>query len=916
MKSPILLLISAVSVCLTMNSQVITSSPEVLQVSSDDVIIYFHADQGGGNLKGTASTTSLYAHTGVTADGKQWQYVVADWNTNLSKCQLQYVSEDLWQLYIGDIRQFYGISDSDIDISQLNFVIRNENGSKQTEDLFYDVQPDGFQVSLSSNLTGNVVNASTGSVTFTVDASETATISLSINGTTIATQTGTQLTYSYTFPSVGDYLVEATASNNDETVTRSLYICYAQNSQQATYPGGVPQMGTVVNSDGSVTFCIAAPDKSDVVIVGSWNDYIVTNSQVMNYQDYEGARYFWTTLSDLDNATMYPYYFIIDSQYNVGDPYAKLVLDPWNDGELSEVFPNLPDYPKDKIQGVPLAVYQGNINDYEWKITDFKGADANNLIIYELLFRDFTGTEGAADANGTVQQAITKLSYLKTLGINAIELMPIMEFNGNDSWGYNTNFYFAPDKAYGTPDDYKEFIDLCHQNDIAVILDIVFNQSDGLHPWYMMYQPEDNPFYNSTAPHAYSVLNDWNQGYALVQQQWTDALKYWLTEYKVDGFRFDLVKGLGDNSSYSSSTETATNGYNQSRIDRMIALQETVESVNPNAYFINEDLAFAEEENAMAQYGQLNWANVNDAGCQFAMGYQSGSNLNRFYAPNDSSRLWGSTVSYLESHDEQRLAYKVQTWGVSGVTDNDAATCQRLGSAAAQMILSPGAHMIWMFSEIGNSQNTKTTDGNDTSPKIVNWDLLNNDDNKGLYDSYCQLIALRNNNPELFSEDASFTMACNYSDWNNGRWLYSVSADKTKELYTLINPNTSGSLTISNVPFLTSGSSDYVIVSQSYGSDPTFDVSAKTVTVPANCYVSIANNSVTEINEITADSLTEFKAWGKQGSIVLENVESIVEIFSLDGRKVAESIRSGSIPVASGIYVVRHAGKSVKVVVR
>lgn len=100
-----------------------------------------------------------------------------------------------------------------------------------------------------------------------------------------------------------------------------------------------------------------------------------------------------------------------------------------------------------------------------------------------MLFRDFTGTEGEANGNGTVRKAIEKIPYLKGLGINAVELMPIMEFNGNNSWGYNTNFYFAPDKAYGTHEDYKEFIDKCHEEGIAVILDIVFNQSDGLHPW-------------------------------------------------------------------------------------------------------------------------------------------------------------------------------------------------------------------------------------------------------------------------------------------------------------------------------------------------------------------------------------------------------------------------------------------------
>lgn len=217
--------------------------------------------------------------------------------------------------------------------------------------------------------------------------------------------------------------------------------------------------------------------------------------------------------------------------------------------------------------------------------------------------------------------------------------MPIMEFNGNNSWGYNTNFYMAPDKAYGSPTDYKDFIEECHRNGIAVILDIVFNQSDGLHPWYQMYSISSNPFYNQTAPHEYSVLNDWNQGNPLVQQQWTDALKYWLTEYNVDGFRFDLVKGLGDNDSYTIAG--GTEQYNQSRVDRMKRLHAVIKSVKPDGIHINEDLAGSKEETALGEDGQMQWANINDASSQFTMGWDDGNNdIRRFLATDDGGRPW------------------------------------------------------------------------------------------------------------------------------------------------------------------------------------------------------------------------------------------------------------------------------------
>ena len=329
-------------------------------------------------------------------------------------------------------------------------------------------------------------------MTFKVGATKESDITLSINGEVIGEALSAKtLVQEYTFSGPGNYEVKAVAKAGDDKAERVEMYCYASDSQQAGYPGGTPKMGPVKNSDGSVTFCLGAPGKSSVILVGEWNGYQVSNEHVMNYTDVDGMRYFWVTVKGLDNDRMYGYYFLVDGSKKVGDPYARLVLDPWNDKYLAtDVFPGLPQYPDDKIQNVPIAIYQGSINDYDWKVENFKGVDSSDLIIYELLFRDFTGTEGKALGDGTVRGAIEKIPYLKKLGVNAIELLPIMEFNGNISWGYNPNFYFAPDKAYGTPDDYKEFIDICHQNGMAVISrHWMFNQSDGLHPWYQMYQP-------------------------------------------------------------------------------------------------------------------------------------------------------------------------------------------------------------------------------------------------------------------------------------------------------------------------------------------------------------------------------------------------------------------------------------------
>jgi 1,4-alpha-glucan branching enzyme len=911
-------LVSLLFIALGARAQIITTSPAVLQESSTGVVIYYHADQGNKGLANQPSSDPIYAHTGVITNkstgSSDWKYAPT-WGNNADKYKLTYVSENLWQLEIGDIRSYYGISDASESVKQLAFVFRNAGCSKEGKtasggDIFVDVAEEGLRVSISADIDGNLVKEDHKNVTFTANASKTATISILVNGTSVASQDNvTTLSHTYNFVNNGTYTITASATAAGETVTDEITLTYPKSSEAKEYPGGTPKMGCVRNADGSVTFCLAAPRKSGAILVGSWDDYKVLESNTMYYQDNESNRYFWITVSGLNSTDQYPYYFLVDG-VGVGDPYAKLILDPYYDKYIStDVYPNLPAYPTQKVgsESIPLAVYQENINDYDWKVKNFSGVDKSSLLIYELLLRDFTGTEGESNGNGTLRAAMEKLDYIKTLGMNAVELLPVTEFNGNQSWGYNPNFYFAPDKAYGTPDDYKAFIDACHSRGMAVILDMVFNQSDWLHPWYQLYSgTADNPFYNASAPHAYSVLNDWNQDNALVQRQFEDCLKYWLKEYKVDGFRFDLVKGLGSNSSYPNSGDSATNQYNGTRVSRMKALHAAMSEVNPNAYCINENLATAKEENEMAEDGELNWANVNSQGGQYAMGYSSDSALARFYAPKDSSRTWGSTVSYLESHDEERIAYMQNQNAVSGVKGSIAASMGRIGSAMAQMILAPGAHMIWQFSELGNFESTKNASGNSTDNKKVNWSLFDNETRKGLYTSISELNGIRNKNTDLFAQTASFSSQCESLNWGEGRFIYATTANK--ELVCVVNPNTSGENTFS-VSFRSSSNGNYQILSKTYNTNPTFDAANGTVTLPANSYVVIANMDVTKVENISATD-ADAKVFGGEGCIVVEGSYDSVSVYNVAGQ------RFGGLRVPAGIYIVNVDGCVSKVLVR
>lgn len=903
-----------------MQGQIVTTTPAIIQTDTKNITITYHANLGNKGLMGLASTVPVYAHTGVITDKSDgaWAYAPT-WLTNTAKYQLKYVAANTYELTIPDISTYYGVPAGET-VEQLCFVFRDATGSKEgkTEnggDIFVDVLPAGYQALISTDLPGNVITSSD-PVNIKVNVTSPSSIELFVNNQRVASQTNTtELQYSRAFTTAGDYEIKAVTMSGTNTVTKVLNLVRLSQSVAENYPGGVPKMGPVRQDNGDVIFCIAAPQKNSVTLVGSWNDYNVTIQGQMKYQDYQGNRYFWTKVSGLKAATDYIYYFVVDGETSVGDPYARLVLDPWNDQHIpASVFPNLPAYPVLKVQQVPLAVYNTKYETYDWQIKDFKGVDQSELIIYELLIRDFTGTEGQAKGDGTVKGVIEKLDYLKGLGVNAIELLPIMEFNGNLSWGYNTNFYFAPDKAYGTPDDYRRLIDECHKRGMAVILDIVFNQSDGLHPWYQMYPIAKNPFYNGSAPHAYSVLNDWNQDNALVQQQWHDALKFWLEAYNVDGFRFDLVKGLGNNDSYGSKynastntwtsvTDANTNKYNATRVARMKTLHDAMRTVKPDAYFINENLATAQEENQMAQDGETNWANINDASCQFAMGYSSNSNLNRFYAPLDS-RTWGSTVSYAESHDEERMAYKVSKYGAAGIKGNIPITMRRLGSVAAQMLMAPGAHMIWQFQEFGADQTTKNAQGNDTGNKKVVWSYLDNPDRAGLAQCYRELNAIRNGNPQMFKQGVTTTVNCNVSNWDNGRTIRLVSGDS--EILLVVNPTTSTKQIATGI---SKDPSNYQVLSKSYNTNPVIS-SSKTVSLMPGAYAVFGTNNLSHADNISADGGKQMPVvFAENGTIIIGNDYKKAEVYNVSGQK------TGMTGLASGLYIVVVDGTAVKVMV-
>lgn len=904
-------------------AQVVYTEPAVVQQSSTGIVVYFNAAEGNKGLMGY--TGEVYAHTGVitseSTGNSDWKHAPSEWGDNSAKYKLENAGTDLWRLNIGDLKSYYELNEGET-VQRMAFVFRSGDCTKEgkTEsggDIFIDVYPDGLAMNFTSDAGSYVLTDDDNTVSFTVSTTSAANIELRINdadnGEVIAQKQGaTSLTASHSFAQVGSYDVIAKAVAGNETVLDTISLCHRGNSQQVAF-GGTLQQGANADADGNVTFCLYAPNKSNVMIVGEWDNYRMMAENMMNYQGQADDRYFWLTVpaEKINPAKEYGYYFIVDDNIQVADPYARLILDPWNDKYINQGatrYPGLKSFPTDRVPELAIAVYHGNGDGYQWQVTDFEAPAKEDLIIYEMLLRDFTEEQ-------SLEAAMTHLDYLQRLGINAIELMPVMEFDGNNSWGYNPNFYFAPDKYYGASTMYKTFIDECHRRGIAVIFDVVFNHTWGQHPWCKMYwdatnnrPAADNPFYNAVAPHNWSVGNEWKMESAHVRDYMCDVLQYWLREYRIDGYRFDLAKGLGDSGSYASDYDG--NQYNASRIRNVKQFMDAMWEVNPDAYAIFEYFVDTAEENEIGNYGGMSWKKMNEQYCQAAMGYQENSSFRGMWT-GDESRPFGSTVAYMESHDEERMGAKQIQYGAGTLPGSLMQRMRRLGSNAAFSMLVPGAKMIWQFGELGYD----ISGGNgDTDPKEPHWEYYDNAQRKGLYDTYSTLLNIRRSNPELFSEDAEFYWTVGNNDWETGRFITMRSADGSKELVAAYNPTTSGSKTFSYTFDNPDGT--YYAALQSHGvSSATFDAKAGTITLPAHSFIVITNmEHAVGVEEIEADGMEGYRNISifpnPASNFIQVNSSDVnrIEVYSLAGQMVAASEGENMMDISAltaGTYIVR-----------
>ncbi|MDI5898973.1 alpha-amylase family glycosyl hydrolase [Flavobacterium yafengii] len=806
-------------------------------------------------------------------------------------------------------------------IGKIGFLVKAKDGTgdKKSQDNFVEVG--AYQVTLTTPAeNGSTIIASGGSLNIAAtNTGGNASYVLKANGTTLNTNAATS-SYSYNHTNItGNQNYELLVTQGTTVITKKFSAVVNPNVVSETMPTGLLDGINYNAADATrATLVLDAPFKDFVYVAGSFNNWQPTASYAMKKDPVSGK--FWLELTGLVSGTNYTYqYWVVDatpiagtpSLVKTADPYSTLVLSPDDDPFIpASTYPGLPVYPVGQDREV--TVLQTGKTPYAWSsaTTNFIKPAKENLVVYELLVRDF-------DANRSYQDLINKIDYFKNLKINAIELMPVMEYEGNESWGYNTSFHMALDKFYGTSDKLKEFVDLCHQNGIAVILDVALNHAFGRNPMLRMWMNDpdgdgwgspstENPYFNTTAMHSYSVGEDFNHQQLRTQNYVKRVVKQWVEEYKIDGLRWDLTKGFTQNcpSNVVGGQDPCTNVKQQDRVDVLKTYADYSWSLDPTHYTIFEHLGNDDEEQLWANYrinetpskGIMMWGIMTSQYNELSMGYSGNiSRMNSTSRDFTTNRLMG----YAESHDEERLMYKNLQFGNSANAAHNVKTLNvalsRMSAIGAVSLLVPGPKMIWHFGELGweNSifacnNGTVNTSSDATSgdckldtkqqPQWVNnW--LGDTNRSKIYNDWSKMITMKTVEP-VFSGTA--TMSNTSSLYPNIKITNStLASSQLKDVLILANFNVTTQNVATGFPYTGQWYNlmDNTIITVTNVNDP--------ITIPAGEY-RIYGNKTASLAIVDYEKTPTVLLYPNPASsyFTLNAATSKVQIFSITGQLV------------------------------
>lgn len=740
------------------SAQVVFTEPE-FPTQKDDITLFFDASKGNGALKGFTGT--VYAHTGVitsqSANDNDWQHVIGNWGTDDERVKMKREGDDLYSLSY-NIETFHGVPVGEM-VRQLAFVFRNQDGSivaRDTDgsDIFLDVFSDdsGLLAELIEPTEDLIVYVGE-SFPIVLSINQEADVEITLDQETIFQQVTSEVSTSYTINQQGPSLLSINIETENESVLIERNVLAINREIERVNPNEAFKTGlNIFLPIDRLVFRLDAPDKEHVFLLCPANNFKPHLDYRMTPN--EGGNTFWIRLSTDSFPPGENYYqYLVDGEIIIADPLSTTILDPANDSQINENWSSM--YP-DNARGHVSVV---NIWDesYVWRNNLFEVPATEDLIIYELMMRDFN-----EDQQFTT--LIDTLDYLERLGINAIELMPVQEFEGNESWGYNPSYHMALDKALGTRNEFKKLVDECHNRGIAVILDVVYNHSFSQSPLCQLYwdpinfQPSaDNPWLNTTARHPFNVGYDFNHQSPYTRQWVKRVVEYWIEEFRVDGFRFDLSKGFTQTNTVGDPDRMAK--FDESRINVLTDYAEHIWSLDSDNIVILEHFAELREEKELASRGMLLWNNNQWQFAEAAMGYRSDLSGADY---TERGMETPSLVTYLESHDEERMAHKIKQYGNS---DGDYNT-QELETLTERMVAAytifmsvPGPKMVWQFSELAYDESINrcvsgsVNDNCRLDPKPIRWSYQDNEHRQDLYQKLSALFQFKKNTSTFNTTD-------------------------------------------------------------------------------------------------------------------------------------------------------------------
>ncbi len=781
----------------------VTINPSAFEVDAS-ITITLDLNSTATNCNGLTSPTKVYMHSGIGDDTDAFGFnVIGNWGVDDGVGEMTNNNNGTWSITITP-ETYYGLSTSQAsNATQIGMVFRNADGSQELkanncQDFKFSigiikiniVAPTSTPVFLESgeNLTIKANLTYQGSL-------EPANFKYFLNDN-LETSGNGFTTYQGTINNITSNSVvkiEGSPLSTADIAQVSFDVVIVPAVVEETLPSGLEEgINYNISDPTKATLVLNAPGKDYVQLAGSFNNYTPTEAYFMKKDT--ASDLFWLELTGLTPNAIYTYqYWAYDKNpianspalVKIADPYSTLVLSPFDDTGIPSLnYPSLPAYPTGQEREV--TVLQTNKTAYSWQVSNFSKPKKEDLIIYEVLIRDF-------DANRSFQDLIDRIDYFKNLNINAIELMPVMEFEGNESWGYNTAFHMALDKFYGTENKFKEFIDLCHQHGIAVILDIALNHAFGRNPMVRLWMNDadgdgwgapstENPYFNETAKHTFNVGYDFNHSNTLTKAYTKRVIKHWIEEFKIDGFRWDLTKGFTQNC--SSTDEACTNRYQQDRVDVLKEYADYSWSLDETHYVIFEHLGTDAEEQEWANYrindatpkGIMMWGEMWSAYKSLAQGQTNNITIDRI-----GHTAHGFTqkrlIGFTESHDKDRIMYEMTTFGITSTPSHNVrdlnTALTRMSALGAVSIPIPGPKMLWHFADLGmddsiwtcsngivNSDYDGNADGDcklDTKPQpqwTDNW--LNDANRSRVYNDWARLIQLKTQEP-VFKGDYNIT---------------------------------------------------------------------------------------------------------------------------------------------------------------